>query len=112
MNLGLLYLKGRGLAQDLSEALRLLSQAADDGNSKAFVGLAYMYHLGQGVKRDDAIAYSWLQLAKERGQPEADSIQIATDGLSQSQIEEAHLRTENWKAAHAGQNPIDLIPQK
>jgi TPR repeat protein len=111
-NLGLLYLKGQGqekkpeqgpdqgVPQNLSEALRLLRLAANGGNSRAYLGLAYMYHTGAGVSRDDAVAYSWLQLAKEKGEPGADAVQIAPDQLTRSQITEAHLRTQNWRSSH------------
>jgi TPR repeat protein len=107
-NLGVLYLKGQGIQQNLSEAFRLLSLAAESGNSKAFLGLAYMYHMGWGVSRDEAIAYSWLQLAREQGDPGVNAIQIATGGLSQSQMNEAHSRAENWKAGHVITRPSSL----
>jgi len=40
---------------------------AESGDAKAQIGLARMYHSGDGVTKDDAKAVEWYQKAAERG---------------------------------------------
>eukprot|EP00747_Dinoflagellata_sp_TGD_P206931 gnl/TRDRNA2_/TRDRNA2_80561_c0_seq1.p1 gnl/TRDRNA2_/TRDRNA2_80561_c0~~gnl/TRDRNA2_/TRDRNA2_80561_c0_seq1.p1 ORF type:complete len:177 (+),score=40.55 gnl/TRDRNA2_/TRDRNA2_80561_c0_seq1:40-570(+) len=51
--LGLLYLKGLGVAQDQEKAMELLNQAVEDGDAGAAYKLGHMYASGVwGVKTD------------------------------------------------------------
>ena len=50
-NLGLIYLKGQGVRQDLTEAANWFWFAADQGVTTAQVKLAMMYEYGRGVLR-------------------------------------------------------------
>ncbi len=57
-NLGLMYLKGEGVAKDPAQAARLFEQAADAGNASAAYNLGGLYENGLGVEPsiDRAIA--------------------------------------------------------
>ncbi len=48
-NLGAMYAKGRGVAQDYKEAFKWYKLAADQGHAGAQFGLGLMYAKGQGV---------------------------------------------------------------
>lgn len=50
-----------------SEARQLWTPQAEAGDKRARLGLASLYDLGQGVKRDAATAYHWYRRAAEAG---------------------------------------------
>ncbi len=54
------------------DARRLWTPEADAGDPQAQVGLAMLYDLGQGVKRDAASAYRWYLRAAAAGLPAAE----------------------------------------
>jgi TPR repeat protein len=58
-NLGLMYLKGEGVAKDPAQAARLFEQAAGAGNASAAYNLGGLYENGLGVETsiEQAIAY-------------------------------------------------------
>src|SRR5512138_228597 len=53
--------------QDYGAAYKLYAPLAEKGNAQAQLALAFMYHLGQGVPRDDAEAFRWVMKAAEGG---------------------------------------------
>jgi uncharacterized protein len=74
---------------DYAAAHRLLSPLADDGDAVAQEILGFMYSRGEGVTRDDAVAFRWFMLAAEAGRTEAqfelgrmyrDGLGVAADG--------------------------------
>lgn len=67
VNLGVMYLDGRGVPQDDAEAVRWWRKAADPGDVKAQCKLGIMYLKGRGVPQDDAQAAKWFRKAAEQG---------------------------------------------
>ncbi len=59
-------------AGDYGEARRLWAPEAEAGDPQAQLGLATLYDLGQGVKRDAAAAYSFYLRAAEAGLADAE----------------------------------------
>ena len=51
--------------------LQSLRQQAEQGNAGAQTELGYLYHTGEGVKRDFAEAVKWYRRAAEQGHPDA-----------------------------------------
>jgi len=70
--LGSIYYDGRGVPQDLAEALRWYRKAAAQGDPKSEYAIGYMYDTGHGVQQDNAQAYSWYQRAANQGDGEAE----------------------------------------
>jgi TPR repeat protein len=66
-NLGLLYVDGHGVPQDLAEAVNWFRRAAEQDYAPAQHNLGAMYGSGQGVKRDYIQAYKWLNLCAAKG---------------------------------------------
>ena len=66
-NLGTMYDRGSGVAQDYKEALRLYELAAAQGNAFAQFNLGAMYDNGRGVTEDKAEAVKWYRLAAAQG---------------------------------------------
>ena len=56
VNIGLLYLKGEGVAQDARLAKEWFEKAIVQGNTSAYYNLALMYQNEIGVEKDNAIA--------------------------------------------------------
>lgn len=71
INLGLLYLNGKGVARDYGEARRLFEQGAAMGNAACMNGLGAIYNEGDGVRRDVKLARQWFEKAAALGNPEA-----------------------------------------
>ncbi len=59
--------QGAYAAGQFEEARRLWAPGAEAGDSRAQLGLASLYDLGQGVARNPATAYRWYRRAAEAG---------------------------------------------
>ena len=66
-NLGVLYARGRGVAQDFSQAARWYRLAAENGHALAQCNLGVLYEDGTGVLQNDEEASRWYRLAAEQG---------------------------------------------
>lgn len=65
-NLAYLYVIGRGVGKDDSQAVALFRKAAAKGYSPAQSNLGTMYRLGKGVGKDPQEALKWYRLAAEQ----------------------------------------------
>ena len=72
VQLGVIYLRGDGVARDDAEAVKWLRKAADQDSPLAERYLAEMYFKGRGVPADNAEAAKWLRLAAEQGDAESE----------------------------------------
>ena len=70
-NLGVRYFHGRGVPEDIQEAIRWVRLAAEQGHAEARISLGALYDEGRGVPRDHEEAVRWYRLAAEQGHPEA-----------------------------------------
>lgn len=61
------YARGEGVAQDLAEAARWLTLAAEQGYAPAQNNLAVCYSTGAGVPKDQAKAIEWIRKSAEQG---------------------------------------------
>lgn len=66
-NLGLMYLKGQGVAQDNVQALKWFRQSAEQGNPKAQVNLGRMYARAKAVAPNFVTAAYWYRKAADQG---------------------------------------------
>ena len=66
-NLGILYLDGKGVKQDTSEALRYLSLSAASGSALGQNNLGGLYREGKGVPRDYPKAAQWFTASAGQG---------------------------------------------
>lgn len=69
--LGVLYLRGTGVEQDIARAVRLFRLAARQGYHAAQTNLGLLYENGWGVPEDDQQAYRWYLRAASQGDVEA-----------------------------------------
>ena len=69
--LGMLYVRGDGVARDEHQAVAWMQKAADQGLPAAQIELGVIYHMGIGVPKDDAAALRWVRKAADRGDPGA-----------------------------------------
>ncbi|HSR55039.1 MAG TPA: tetratricopeptide repeat protein, partial [Alphaproteobacteria bacterium] len=65
--LGLMYMNGRGVPQDNSEAVKWYRKASEQGYARAQYNLGYMYMKGYGVPQDYAEAVRWYRKAANQG---------------------------------------------
>lgn len=72
-HLGTMYATGRGVPQNLAEAVKWYREAADQGYTDALSNLAWMYVNGSGVPQDYAQAAKWYRQAAEQGNAIAQS---------------------------------------
>lgn len=75
--LGLLYLRGKGVEKNLAEALKLFHLAAKQGFRKSFSMLGVMYHYAIGTKRDIQKCIEFSSIAANMGSKKS-SFVIAT----------------------------------
>ncbi|MEO5368965.1 MAG: hypothetical protein H7833_02710 [Magnetococcus sp. DMHC-1] len=69
--LGLMYLRGEGVAADPQQAVKLLRQAAQAGETSAMYLSGILYQEGMGVKKDLQKARAWFLLGAEAGEARA-----------------------------------------
>jgi TPR repeat protein len=65
LNLGTMYLTGRGVPKDDAMALSWFRKAAEQGIASAQFQVGNSYLLGRGVARDEAMAMTWFRKAAE-----------------------------------------------
>lgn len=66
-NLGMMYLNGRGVAQDYNQAAHWFSLAVANGNVEAQTSLGAMYIQGLGVEQDYSAAFELFYAAAREG---------------------------------------------
>ena len=66
-NLGWMYRKGHGVAQDDHQAVRWFRKAAEQGHARGQASLGFMYENGLGVEKDEFLAVEWYRKAAEQG---------------------------------------------
>jgi TPR repeat protein len=66
-NLGVLYEKGLGVAQNYAQARQWFQKAAEAGNYHAMENLGHLYEKGLGVAQDYPQARRWFQKAADAG---------------------------------------------
>ena len=102
-NLGVLYAKGRGVAQDFKEAVKWYRKAAEQGDAFAQGKLGAMYHFGMGVPRDYIQAHKWFHLAasgekndhdRQRMIEKRDAVEL---NMTSSQTAEAQKLAQEWQ---------------
>jgi TPR repeat protein/uncharacterized RDD family membrane protein YckC len=104
--LGLLYLKGQGVPQDLTQALNWLQRAANQGDAVAQYTLGNMYLNAQGISQDYSHAFSWYQKAANQGNANAQN-DVGSMYLTGQGVAKDYSQAFKWyqKAANQG-NPI------
>jgi TPR repeat protein len=87
----------------VGEAVKLYSQAADQGLPEAQFRLGILYALGEGVQQDYVVAHAWLDLAAANSQDGAvrtravESRDILARKMAQEQISAAKELAQEWK---------------
>jgi TPR repeat protein len=66
-NLGIMFLDGKGVPQNTSEAIRYLSLSAAAGSSLGQNNLGGLYRDGKGVPRDYGKAAQWFSASASQG---------------------------------------------
>lgn len=66
-DLGIMYLDGKGVPQNISEAVRFLSLSAAAGSSLGQNNLGGLYRDGKGVPRDYVRAAQWFSASAAQG---------------------------------------------
>ena len=90
-SLGVAFEAGRGVPQDVAEAVRWFRLAADQGLATAQSNLGVAYATGRGVPRNTVEAVRWYRLAAEQGfataQVNLGAMYADGDGVSQDDAE-------------------------
>ncbi len=72
-HLGLLYLNGKHLKEDIPQGIGFLASAASTGFSEASYKLGLIYLHGHGVRRDIPLALTHFAIAARNGHQASDS---------------------------------------
>ena len=91
-NIGLNYVRGKGVVKDYSEAKKWFQLAAEQGEPNAQKHLGIMYTFGNGVIKDNLTAHMWFNIASANGGERAED---ARDGV------EAKMSAEDISKATA-----------
>ena len=69
--LGVMYARGKGVAQDDKQAAAWYRKAAEQGDANAQGLLGVLYSQGRGVAQDYKLAYVWSSVSAANGDVEA-----------------------------------------
>ena len=69
--LAMMYEKGKGVEQNIDEALKWFNKAAGNGHVGSMIDLGWFYQNGQYVEKDVDKAIEWYEKAAEQGNPQA-----------------------------------------
>ena len=115
-NLGNMYAKGQGVAQDYAQAVGWYRKAADQGLSLAQQSLGNMYAKGQGVAQDYVQAVGWYRKAADQGLAAAQqNLGLAYakgEGVAQDDAQAVGLFRKAADQGHAGaqqQSRFDVL---
>ncbi len=67
VNLGIMYLEGRGVDRDINQGVELIRSSAGDGYARAQYRLGSLYEQGVGVAQDETQALEWYRKAAQGG---------------------------------------------
>lgn len=70
-NLGVKYMRGLGVPQDIGLAARLWQRAAEQGFIESQYNLGILHEIGAAVPQDHAIARRWFEKAAHQGYAKA-----------------------------------------
>jgi hypothetical protein len=100
--IGVMYVLGQGVGEDLAEATRWFRKAAEQGQEESQYSLGLRYQLGQSVVQDNKEAARWFKLAADQGIGAAAAAlarqYIAGEGVSEDLVE-----AYKWAAVAAKQ---------
>ena len=100
-DVGLMFFKGYGVAQDFSQAVFWFRRSANQGTACAQCHLGLCYQDGLGVPQDSLLAYMWFSLAARQGISKAKTAQFEYAAqLTSAQIAEAQKLIREWLAKH------------
>jgi len=98
-----MYANGLGVPQDFEVAAELYLLAAERGDTTAQYLLGLMYDKGQGVGRNEILAYKWLNLAAARALKREREYYIrlrmaVASKMTRAQVAEAQSLAVEWSA--------------
>ena len=70
-NAGVMYLNGDGVTMDYAKASELFQIGAEAGDLDSQLNLGLMLAAAKGVERNLSLAFKWLFLASDSGEPKA-----------------------------------------
>ena len=99
--LGFMYLGGKGIQRDNTEAAAWFRKAAEQGVAPSQMALGYLHENGLGVPKDEMQAYMWYSLAADGGMAEANAMLNAlAKRMRPSDVSEAKQLMRDWIATH------------
>src|ERR1039458_5080282 len=89
---------GNGFPRDMEQAAAWYTKATEQG------ALGVLYSMGQGVPRDDVVAYFWFDLAASVNGPSQEKYaanrQMIGERITADELADVQDRVAAWKAAH------------
>ena len=86
LNLGMMYLEGKGAAQNDIEAVKWFRMAAEQGNADAQNDLGLAYAKGRGVKQSYLMAEMWFKISVDSKRSQDTSQNLIAAQLHLSQV--------------------------
>ncbi|MBI5252078.1 MAG: sel1 repeat family protein [Desulfomonile tiedjei] len=127
--MGVLYQYGRGVRQNLFEAVSLYCKAAEQGHIGAQSNLGVLYTLGLGIPRDYSQALYWFTKAANQGNAFAQNnlcrlysfgegvpqnyvtaymwLELAINGLEGAEKEKAEMNRDRFLTSHMNSEEIE-----
>jgi tRNA A-37 threonylcarbamoyl transferase component Bud32 len=100
--IGVMYVLGQGVGEDLAEATRWFRKAADQGQGESQYSLGLRYQLGQSVAQDNKEAARWFKRAADQGIGAA-AAALARQYTAGEGVSEDLVEAYKWAAVAAKQ---------
>ncbi len=102
LELGGIYVTGKGVTKDVAEGVKWISKAAEQGNSEAQMKLGGIYIGGRGVLKNSREAAKWYKMSAEQGNPDA-QCQIGRMHLTGAGVPKDDVEAYKWSSLAATQ---------
>ena len=101
-NLGVAHVRGQGVPQNDTEAVRWFRLAADQGLADAQFDLGVLYQEGEGIPQDLVAAHMWFSLAAAQLSAAgrftyAQARDVVAEEMPPEQIAEAQRLAREWQ---------------
>ena len=94
----MMYFKGNGVPRDYAQAVSWYRKAADQGDTDAQYALGVSNYNGEGVSKDNKLAYFWWLLSSAQGFEKAiERRDYLEKTLTSQQCAKIQAAATNWK---------------
>jgi TPR repeat protein len=104
--IGVMYVKGRGITQNITESMKWFRKAAEQGDAKAQYELGERHECGCGISLNTSEAVKWYRMAAKQGHAKAQYILGVMYEIGKG-VEKNYVNAQMWNILASAQGHSD-----